>query len=135
MPILTSWYDDDHRIITQKFDGNWTWDELNREMAVMATLADSVPYNLVLFTDMSSTTVAPKGNLIAQGRSGVANVPENVTQIVIVIHSRLIEVFAGLVFEMIPKWRNRVHLVKTLAEGQKLVAEAVAANVSSSKVG
>ncbi len=132
MPISTSWYDDEKRVITQKFEGNWTWDDLNREMAVMATLADSISHNLVLFTDMSETGVVPKGNLLALGRSKVANVPDNITQIVIVIQSRLIEVFAGLVFEMIPKWRNRVQFVKTVEEGRKLVAEALAVNTTHS---
>ena len=128
MPISTSWYDDDHRVITQKLEGNWTWDELNRELEAMATLAATVSYHLVLFTDMSKSSIVPKGNLLVQGRARVANVPNNVTQIVIVIQSRLVEVFAGLVFDMIPKWRNRVQFVKTVAEGQKRVAEAVAAN-------
>ena len=128
MPISTNWYDDEHRIITQNFKGAWTWDELSRALEEMATLADSAPYNLVLFTDMTGTNIAPKGNILAQGRSGVANVPDNITQIVIVIQSRLLEVFAGLVFDLVPKWRNRVKFVKTLDEGQKLVAEAVAKN-------
>lgn len=132
MPISTNWYDDEHRIITQNFKGAWTWDELSRALEEMATLADSVPYNLVLFTDMTGTNIAPKGNILAQGRSGVANVPDNITQIVIVIQSRLLEVFAGLVFDLVPKWRNRVKFVKTLDEGKKLVAEALAKNTVSS---
>jgi hypothetical protein len=135
MPISTSWYDDDHRVVTQKLEGNWTWEELNRELEVMATLAATVSYNLVLFTDMRKSSIIPKGNLLAQGRARVATVPDNVTQIVIVIQSRLIEVFAGLVFDMIPKWRNRVQFVKTVEEGRKRVAEAVAANAARSGAG
>ena len=128
MPISTRWYDDEQRVITQKFEGVWTWEELNRELGAMAVLAESVSYNLVLYTDMSGTNIAPKGNILAQGRSGVTNVPDNITQIIIVIQSRLIEVFAGLVFDMVPKWRNRVKFVKTVEEGQQLVAEAIAKN-------
>src|SRR4051812_29282708 len=124
MPISTNWYDDEQRIITQNFKGAWTWDELNRGLVEMATLADSVPHNLILFTDMTGTNIAPKGNILAQGRSGVANVPDNITQIVIVIQSRLIEVFAGLVFDLVPKWRNRVKFAKTLEEGHRLLKEA-----------
>jgi hypothetical protein len=135
MPIATNWYDEQHRIITQKFEGRWTWEELGSELKVMATLADSVPYNLVLYTDMSETNAMPSGNILAQGRSGVTNVPDNITQIIIVIQSRLIEVFAGLVFEMVPKWRNRVKFVKTVKEGQKLLAEAIAANEARSNLG
>jgi len=125
MPISTRWYDDEHRVISHKFEGEWSWVELGRGLEEMATLAESVPYDLVLFTDMSGTNIAPKGNILAQGRSGVSNVPENITQIIIVIQSRLIEVFAGLIFDMIPKWRNRVRFVKTFAEGERLVAQAL----------
>ena len=60
MPITTRWYDDDHRVIAQKLEGNWTWDELNGELEQMATLAASVSYDLVLFTDMSASTIIPK---------------------------------------------------------------------------
>jgi hypothetical protein len=132
MPITTRWYDDDHRVITQKLEGNWTWDELNGELEKMAALAASVSYDLVLFTDMSASTIIPKGNLLTQGRSRATRVPDNVAQIVIVIQSRLVEVFAGLVFEMIPKWRNRVQFVKTVEEGQKRAKEAVATNIARS---
>lgn len=132
MPITTRWYDDDHRVITQKLEGNWTWDELNGELEKMAALAASVSYDLVLFTDMSASKIIPNGNLLVQGRSRVAYVPDNVTQIVIIIQSRLVEVFAGLVFDMIPKWRNRVQFVKTVEEGRKRVKEAVAVNIARS---
>ena len=135
MPISTRWYDDEQRVITQKFEGVWTWEELNRELGAMAFLAESVSYNLVLYTDMSGTSVRPQGNLLAQGRTGVTKVPDNVTHIVIVIQSRLIEVFAGLVFEMLPKWRNRVQIVKTVEEGRKRVAELVAVNAALSGKG
>jgi hypothetical protein len=132
MPISTNWYDDENRIIVQKFEGTWTWEELGRGVTDMVALAKSVPHNLILFTDMSATNALPKGNILAQGRSGVANVPDNITQIIIVIHSRLIEVFAGLVFDLVPKWRNRVKFVKTLAEGEKLVAEALMKSTTGS---
>ena len=132
MPITTRWYDDDHRVITQKLEGNWTWDELNGELEKMAALAASVSYDLVLFTDMSASKIIPNWNLLVQGRSRVAYVPDNVTQIVIIIQSRLVEVFAGLVFDMIPKWRNRVQFVKTVEEGQKQVKDVVATNIARS---
>lgn len=134
MSIVTSWYDDDHRVIMQIFNGNWTWDELSVEFEKVRAMAASVSYPLVLFTDMSGNSVVPKGNLLTQGKSGVTNVPDSVTHIVIVIQSRLVEVFAGIVFDMIPKWRNRVKFVKTVEEGRVRVAEALEKIVSQSQV-
>jgi hypothetical protein len=126
MSISADWYDDDHRVWVERLEGDLTWDELNTALGQWKTTAESVPYNIVLLVDMSSIGSVPKGNLLAQGRSSSKFLPNNVNQIVIVIQSRLIEVFAGLVFEMMPKWRNKVKFVKTLEEGQKLVAEAIA---------
>ncbi len=128
MPISTRWYGDEQRVIYQKFEGSWTWEEFIRELAVMNDLADSVSYNIVLFTDMSQTNLMPKGNALAQGRSVIGRMPPNASHVILVIHSRLIEVFAGIVVDMIPNWRNRVQFVKTIEEGQKLMMAAVAAN-------
>ena len=128
MPISTTWYDEEHRVIGVKFDVDWGWDELRDSMEEEAKLAATVSHNLVALVDMSHTKVFPKGNILAQGHSTIVSLPDNITQIVVVIRSRLIEVFAGLVIDMMPVWRNRVKFVKTVEEGQQLVAEAIAKN-------
>ena len=132
MPITTYWHDDEHQVIVQKFEGNWSWEELASEQAKLRTLASTVAHKIVFYNEMTRTNILPKGNILGYGRTSVANVPENVTFIIIVLDSRLIEVFAKLVFDMSSKWRNRVQFVKTIEEGQKLVAEAVATNIARS---
>jgi hypothetical protein len=135
MPILTSWYDEEHQVIGIQFEGNWGWDELRDGLKEESELAASVSHNLVAFVDMSHTKGFPKGNIIAQGRSTIVSLPNNITQIVVVIQSRLIEVFAGLIIDMMPAWRNRVKFVKTNEEGRTLVAEAVSKNTVGSVSG
>jgi hypothetical protein len=132
MPISLSWYDDQHRVIKLQFEGSWDWEELWRVQEEENKLAAAVSYNLIAFVDMSQTKLFPKGNILAQGRNSVTRLPDNLTLIVAVIQSRLIEVFAGLVIEMMPSWRNRVQFAKTVEEGQKLVAEAIAKNAAQS---
>ena len=132
MPISTYWYDDEHQVIVQKFEGNWSWEELASEQAKLRTLASTVAHKIVFYNEMTRTNILPKGNILGYGRTSVANVPENVNQIIIVLNSRLIEVFAKMIFDLSSKWRNRVQFVKTIEEGQKLVAEAVAANIAHS---
>jgi hypothetical protein len=128
MPISTRWYDDERHAIVHKFEGAWTWEELVPAQAQVMTLAESVPYKLVMLVDMAETNILPRGNVLAQGKMSLAHLPENISIIVIVIQSRLLEVFASLVFDMLPSWRNRVRFAKNLKEGQQLVAEAVAKN-------
>lgn len=128
MPISINWYDDNHQVISLQFEGNWDWDELRIAQEEEAQLAATVSHNLIALVDMSHTNVLPKGNILAQGRSSIANLPDNVTHMIVIVQSRLIEVFAGLVFEMIPGWRNRVQFVKTVEESQRLVADAIEKN-------
>ncbi len=128
MPISINWYDDNHQVISLQFEGNWDWDELRIAQEEEAQLAATVSHNLIALVDMSHTNVLPKGNILAQGRSSIANLPDNVTHMIVIVQSRLIEVFAGLVFVMIPGWRNRVQFVKTVEESQRLVADAIEKN-------
>ena len=132
MPISLSWYDDQQRVFRLKFEGNWDWEELRLVQEEENRLAAAVSYNLIAFVDMSQTKLFPKGNILAQGRSSVTRLPDNLSLIVVVIQSRMIEVFAGLVVEMMPSWKNRVKFAKSVEEGQSLVAEALAKNAASS---
>ncbi len=128
MPISINWYDENHQVISLQFEGNWDWDELRIAQEEEAQLASTVSHNLIALVDMSHTSILPKGNIVAQGRSSISNLPDNVTHIIVVIQSRLIEIFAGLVVDMMPSWRNRVQFVKTVEEGQHLVTEAIEKN-------
>jgi len=125
MPITTRWYDDSHKVILHTYEGEWTWDDLSKGLNDLEFLTDSVPYKVIVLTDMRGTNILPKGNLLAQGKTAIKRAPENISQVIIVIQSRLIEVFATLMFEMIPAWRNRVRFVKTYEEGLKLVEAAL----------
>ena len=130
MPISTRWYDDNHKVIFQLFEGNWTWADLSREQERMRIMAESVPYKVILFSDMSQTSFMPQGNVLSQGRAAFAKLPNNIAQIVIAIQSRMIEVFTNIAIDMVPSWRKRVKFVKTVEEAQKVVAEALATNTT-----
>ena len=132
MPISTRWYDDEHRVIFQRYEGSWAWEDLSREQELMRTMASSVAHNVVLFSDLSQTSFMPQGNVLSQGRMAFTKVPHNVAQIVIVIQSRMLEVFTKIAIDMVPGWRERIKFVKTIEEGQKLVTDAVAASRTSS---
>lgn len=131
MPITTSWYDNDQKVISQVFKGTWTWEELIRESAEMRRLAGSVPHNVILFSDMTETSFMPRGNVLAQGRSVLQKIPHNVTTVVIVIQSRMIEVFTTMALDMVKGLRKRMKFVKTMEEGKKAVEAALAANTTS----
>src|SRR4051812_39602212 len=120
MPITTDWYDETQQVIAQKFEGSWTWEELSREQDKLRTLAKSVDYKIALFCDMTNTNFMPRGNGLAQGRSAFTSMPDNISQFIIVIQSRMIEVFTRIALDMFPSWRNRIQIVKTAEQGQRL---------------
>lgn len=128
MPITTRWYDDNQRVILQVYQGAWTWEELGREAAAMREMAAAVSHNVILFSDMSESNFMPSGNVLSQGRSIVQKIPHNVSLTVIVIQSRLIEVFTSMAMEMVAGMRHRFKFVKTVEEGQQAVKDALAAS-------
>ncbi|MBA3871450.1 MAG: hypothetical protein H0X30_20085 [Anaerolineae bacterium] len=125
MPVSTQWFDNEHRILEQRFEGDWLWEEANDALVEAHVLAASVTHNIILICDMSLTTALPKGNVLSPARSSLGQVPANITQIIFVIQSRLIEVFASLVLEMVPRWKQHTQIVKTRDEAQKLAQAAI----------
>jgi hypothetical protein len=128
MPVQNHWYDDSQHILVQAFEGDWKWEEVTVAGNDAHAMAATTPHNLVMICDMSRTTSLPRGNVLTPARSNMTQVPQNITLIIFVIQSRLIEVFANLLFEMLPGWRNRAHIVRTVAEAEKLARETVAKN-------
>jgi hypothetical protein len=126
MTISTRWYDDSHRVIILKFESNWTWEEFKQAQDIQAELARTVSNKVIALLEMHQTNSLPKGNVLVLGRSTFNNVPENVNLIILVIQSRLIEVFADLIVKMMPTWRSRIRFVKTAAEAQQVIDETLA---------
>jgi hypothetical protein len=132
MPIQSYWYDDTQRIMVQVFEGAWKWEEVAVASNDAHTMAATAAGNVVMICDMSKTTSLPKGNVLTPARSNMSQVPENITLIIFVIQSRLVEVFANLLVDMLPGWRKRAHIVRTVAEAEKLALETIAKNAPAS---
>ncbi len=128
MAITAGWYDETQRVILQRYQGRWTWEELSIAAGTARALTASVPHSVVLFIDMSDSNQIPQGNVLSQGRAIFNMMPSNMTQIIVVAQSQIIEVFANLVIKMLPNWRNRVKFVKSIEEGKRLLAEALGVN-------
>jgi hypothetical protein len=125
MPIVTGWYDDDHRVIANNFSGEFTWEEINTALIDLEVLADSVDHGVVMFSDMRGCSMIPKGNAITPAKASMKLLPGNIIQIIIVVDSRLIEVFATMLFDMLPAWRNRVRFTRKYEEGLHFVEAAM----------
>ena len=126
MPVSTLWFDHEHRILAQRFEGDWFWDQVDDALLDAHVLAASVKHNIILICDLSQSNGLPKGNVLSPARSSLEQVPENITQIVFATQSRLIEVFATVVLEMVPRWKQHTQIVKSRDEAQKLARVTVA---------
>ena len=125
MPIKTSWYDDQHRVVLQKFTGDWTWEELGQALKAMQSLPDPADGDWVVLNDMSETRIMPRGNVLMQGKMVFKQSPQNVSNIVFVLDSQMIKTFVRVVFDLMPSWRDRLQIAKTLEEGQRLVEKSI----------
>jgi len=126
MPIQTSWYDDQHRVVWQQFSGNWTWAELGQALIAMQELPDPAEGDFIVLNDMSNTSIMPQGNVLMQGKQIFKQSPQNIRLIVFVLESRLIKAFVGVVFDLMPSWKNRLQFTRTREEALKIINETVA---------
>lgn len=126
MPVSTQWFDNEHRVLEQRFEGDWLWEQVDNALLEAHVLAASVTHNVILICDLSQSNGLPKGNVLSPARSSLEQVPENITQIIFATQSRLIEVFATVVLEMVPRWKQHTKIVKSRDEAQKLARAAAA---------
>lgn len=131
MPITTGWYDDQNQVILVHYEKQYTWEELSINLTKMREMTESVEGNLVSIVDMSQTNSFPKGNILMQAKQIFRQVPQNFSDVIFVTESQMIRTFIGLVFDMMPSWRNKLQFAKTIEEADKLAKDAVAKNLVS----
>ncbi len=129
MPITTGWYDDQNQVILVHYEKQYTWEELSINLTKMREMTESVEGNLVSIVDMSQTNSFPKGNILMQAKQIFRQVPQNFSDVIFVTESQMIRTFIGLVFDMMPSWRNKLQFAKTIEEADKLAKDAVAKNL------
>lgn len=133
MPITVSWYDDRQQVILQRYDGRWSWQELSMAAAKVREMTGAVPHSVILFVDMSNSNQIPQGNVLSYGRDVFNMMPRNMVHIVVAAQSQVIEVFANLVIQMLPMWRNRVQFAKTAADADRMIAAVLDSRAAGSE--
>jgi hypothetical protein len=129
MPVTPKWKDDRKTTIVITYQNPWTWrefkDAAQATNAMMETLADGV----VLIHDTSHGGLIPPGNIVGNGVSAVANYPNNLTLIIVVVNSTLIRTFLSMVVGMNPGGRG--DKIKTAPTLEKADAMAEAETIHS----
>jgi len=121
MAMNIGWYDEQHKVIINRMQEGWTWDELRDQLKTVNDLAASVNGNIVFIIDISRAMSLPPGNTMVNGQYMIRQIPENVSDVIVIIESALIKTFMTMVFGLIPTWRSRTHFVKSLDDGQRMV--------------
>lgn len=67
MAITAGWYDETQRVILQRYQGRWTWEELSIAAGTARALTASVPHSVVLFIDMLTLTKSLKAMYYHKG--------------------------------------------------------------------
>lgn len=126
MSVALDWYDQQHRAVIYRVTGHWTWEELRDTVSNLHNLADAAPGNIIMVIDISQSNILPPGNTVLNGQYMIRQLPEKISNIVVIIESSLIKTFMTMIFGMIPSWRNRMRFVKTVQEGQEVIDQLLA---------
>lgn len=121
MPVTLDWYDQQHRAVIYRVTEHWTWEELRSTVSNLQSLADAAPGNIIMIIDISQSNILPPGNTVLNGQYMIRQLPEKISNIVVIIESSLIKTFMTMIFGMMPTWRNRMRFVKTEQEGQEII--------------
>ncbi len=125
MPISVQWSDESQTCIVVSYRGHWSWAEF--QVAVQAThnLMNSVGHKVVLIADSSMGGILPPGNIISNGKNALANLPDNITLIVVVANSSLIRTFVSIIVTTNPAGRGDIiKLSHTLEQALDIAREA-----------
>jgi hypothetical protein len=122
MSVTPKWKDERQTTIVVTYQNPWTWDEFDEAALATNALMKSVDYHVVLIEDTSHGGLLPPGNVVAHGKWAIANFPNNLALIVVVVNSSLIRTFLSIVAGMNPGGRK--DLIKTAPTLEKAYAMA-----------
>ncbi len=113
MSININWVDENKEIILIKYEKRWTWTEFQEAVDTTNAMINAVNHPVVEIHDTLEGAVLPQGNIIAQGKQAFAGAADNVSLIIVVVNSSIIQTFLSLVAKFIPNGRG--HIIKTVS--------------------
>ena len=125
MPVTPKWNDDRKTTIVVTYQNPWTWAEFQAAAVATNGLMNSVDYNIVLIQDTSHSGMLPPGNIVLHGKTAIANFPNNLALIIVVVNSTLVRTFLSIVAGMNPAGRkDQIKTAPTLEKAYALAEEA-----------
>jgi hypothetical protein len=129
MPVTPKWKDDRKTTLVITYQNPWTWREFKEAAQATNAMMDSVNASVVLIHDTSHGGLIPPGNIVGNGVNAVANFPNNLALIIVVVNSTLIRTFLSMVVGMNPGGRG--DKIKTAPTLEKAYAMAEAQTINS----
>jgi hypothetical protein len=122
MPVTPKWKDDRKTTLVITYQNPWTWREFKDAAQATNAMMETVANGVVLIHDTSHGGLIPSGNIVGNGVSAVANYPNNLALIIVVVNSTLIRTFLSMVVGMNPGGRG--DKIKTAPTLEKAYAMA-----------
>ena len=128
MPVSPKWKDERKTTLIVTYQNPWTWPEFQEAAQATNAMMDSVDAPVVLIHDTSHGGLIPPGHIVSNGVNVVANYPQNLALIIVVVNSTLIRTFLSMVIGMNPGGRgDKIKTAPTL-EKAYVIAEAETIN-------
>ena len=129
MPVTPKWKDDRKTTLVITYQNPWTWREFKEAAQTTNTMMETVTDTVALIHDTSHGGLIPSGNIVGNGVSAVANYPNNLALIIVVVNSTLIRTFLSMVTGMNPGGRG--DKIKTAPTLEKAYAMAESEIINS----
>ncbi|HEX2621144.1 MAG TPA: hypothetical protein VHL11_13375 [Phototrophicaceae bacterium] len=100
MGITLSWADDTKKVIIQKYEGSWTWEEFYNNSLVSTSMMESVSHTVHILADFRESGPLPFGGALTHARNSMSNLAANWGLLIIVSDSKLITMLVSVFKKM-----------------------------------
>lgn len=126
MGIEVSWYDNDHTILLEVFEGKWLLEDYYRMVDQAAALLAATPHTVHIVADVSASSLPPS-QMVGGMRYALKKMPANQGLAVFVGPGAFATALIELAKRFSPQTTTNLFIVTTRAEALALIAQHDAA--------
>jgi hypothetical protein len=115
MPFTITWDNPEHTTLLVVYEEHWSWDDVDQASELLLTYLTEVDHRFDIIVQMPSGNWIPPGSIVSHYHL-VAKIMSHPTSrlLVIVVSSKLLEIFAGIMRQTYHHLARRIIITSTL---------------------
>jgi hypothetical protein len=122
MGIEVSWYNNEHTILLERFDGRWLLEDYYRMVDEASALLAATPHTVHIIVDASASSLPPS-HMVSGMRYALKKMPANQGAVVFVGPGAFITALIELAKRFSPQTTGGLFIVATREEALALIAQ------------